>query len=87
MAGISEDMIRYIAAAAAAAVFAYPFVQPYFRGTIGSLSIVPAKDPMKQKMKDLQALIEMSSRLSVSGSKEATDICNKLIDAILKSQK
>jgi hypothetical protein len=38
-------------------------------------------------MADIQIVLGLSSRLSAGGSKEGVDLCQKLIDVLLKPQK
>lgn len=84
---MSENQIRTVAAIAAVAVFAYPFIRPLFASLWVSLMSPRLADPVKQKMADIQIVLGLSSRLSAAGSKEGVDLCQKLIDVLLKPQK
>lgn len=84
---MNEQNIRTIAAVAAVAIFAYPFVQPLFGSLWASILRPRVSDPVKQKMADIQIVLGLSSRLSAGGSKEGVDLCQKLIDVLLKPQK
>jgi len=83
---VNEQSIRIAAAVAAVAVFSYPYVWPAIKSAISRTSNA-ASDPVKQKMRDIQAILELSARLSAAGSKEGVDICQKLIDVLLKPSK
>ena len=76
----TEQIIRVTAAVAAVAFFAYPFVLPY----VQQFSFGVASS-LKQKMRDIQYLVDLSSRLA--GSKEGLDLCQKLIDVLLRQPK
>lgn len=84
---LNDQVIRVIAATAAIGIFAYPFVAPYLQGLAASFASMTKRDPAKQKMQDLQTVIELSARFSEAGSKEGVDLCHKIIDVILKQQK
>lgn len=84
---MNENQIRMIAAVAAVAVFAYPFMQPLFASLWASITSPRSSDPVKQKMADIQIVLGLSSRFSAAGSKEGVDLCQKLIDVLLKPQK
>jgi len=83
---VNEQSLRIAAAIAAAAVFAYPYVWPAVSGLWAKASRV-SSDPVKQKMRDIETILELSSRFAAASSKEGVDLCQKLIDVLLKPSK
>ena len=84
---MSEQAFRIIAAIVAFGVFAYPFVWPAVTSLIARLTSAAIQDPVKQKMQDIQTILTLSARFSAAGSKEGVDLCQKLIDVLLKPSK
>lgn len=84
---MSENIIRAIAAIGAVAIFAYPFIAPAFSKAASWLGSAREPDAVKQKMRDIESLLELSSRLSARGVKDGVDLCQKLTEVLLKSQK
>ena len=84
---MNESTIRLVAAVGAVAIFAYPFIAPAFAYAKAWLTPASVADPVKQKMRDIESVLEMSSRLSARGIKEGVDLCQKLIEVLLKAQK
>lgn len=84
---MNEQVFRIVAAVAAIGVFAYPFVSPAFAGLSAWIKAPVATDAVKQKMKDVETVLLLSSRFSAAGSKEGVDLCQKLIDVLLKPSK
>lgn len=82
---MNEQVLRVIAAAAAVGIFAYPFVSP----AAARISAMFAKssDPVREKMRDIEIVLALSARLAGRGLKDGVDLCQKLIDVILKPQK
>jgi hypothetical protein len=84
---MNEQMLRIVAAVAAIGIFSYPFVLPAF-GKIKSLvARSTEEDPVRAKMRDIETVLALSSRLAERGVKDGVELCQKLIDAILKPQK
>lgn len=84
---MNDQVFRIVAAVAAFGIFAYPFVLPALTSLNAWLKKPVASDPVKRKMQDLQILLELSARFSAAGSKEGVDLCQKLIDVLLKPSK
>lgn len=84
---MNEQVFRIVAAVAAVGVFAYPFIAPAFTSLRAWMNKPSVSDPVKRKMQDLQILLELSARFSAAGSKEGVDLCQKLIDVLLKPSK
>jgi hypothetical protein len=84
---VSESMVRAVAAVGAIAIFAYPFVAPAFASAKAWLSSMGVADHVKQKMRDIETVLELSSRFSARGIKEGVDLCQKLTEVLLKAQK
>lgn len=84
---MSEQIIRIVAAVAAVGVFAYPFVAPAATVMLEKLRAPKKPDPIKQKMRDIEFLLELLARFSAMNSKEGVDACQKLIDVLLRPSK
>lgn len=84
---MNEQVFRIVASVAAIGIFAYPFVSPAFAGLFARLTAPAATDAVKQKMKDVETVLLLSSRFSAAGSQEGVDLCQKLIDALIKPSK
>lgn len=84
---MNEQVFRVVAASAAFGIFAYPFVAPAFSRLLAWAGSTAGPDPVKQKMKDVETILTLSSRFSAAGSKEGVDLCQKLIDVLLKPSK
>jgi hypothetical protein len=84
---VNDQVIRIVAATAAVGIFAYPFVAPYLAMIPSWLKSNQTADPVKQKMRDVETVLNLSSRFLANGPKEGVDLCQKLIDVILKASK
>jgi hypothetical protein len=79
---MNDNIVRVIAAIAAIGVFAYPYVLPVLRG----FTLSAQKDPVKQKMNTIQKVMELSYLFAESGTKEGVDLCNKMIDVLMRAK-
>lgn len=84
---MSDQIIRYAAAAAAIGIFAYPFVLPAFSWLKAAIGKAGKQDPIREKMRDVETLLALSAKMNERGSKEGIDLCQKLIDVLLKQPK
>ncbi len=84
---MNEEVIRVIAAVAAIGIFAYPFAAPAVSWASSLIrQRAGSDDATQQRVKDVKTVLELSSRFSSMGSKEGIDLCQKLIDVIMKQQ-
>lgn len=81
---VSEQLMRTVAAVAGVCVLAYPFVEPAIRSMIASIPRAAAKDPVREKMRNVEVVLSLSSRLKEAGCTDGVSLCQKLIDVILK---
>lgn len=79
---MSEQLMRTIAAVVGVCVIAYPFVEPAVRKIVASLSQKP--DAVREKMRNVEIVLALSSRLKEAGCTDGVSLCQKLVDVILK---
>ena len=84
---MNEEVLRAVAAVAAIGIFAYPFAAPalsWVSSVIRQRGGTAGDDGTQQRVRDVKTVLELSSRFSSMGSKEGIDLCQKLIDVIMK---
>lgn len=83
---MNEEVLRVVAAVAAVGVFVYPFAAPAlsWASSVIRQRGAAADDGTQQRVRDVKTVLELSSRFSSMGSKEGIDLCQKLIDVIMK---
>lgn len=82
---LDEQTIRILALVAAAAVLAYPFVVPAIQKAREWLALIPsAVSPLRQKVRDIETILGLSSRFEADGLKEGVALCQKLVELLLK---
>lgn len=84
----SETLIRLGAMLVAAALLAQPYVGSIIKSIRASISLIPSRrerDPVRDRMREIAIVLDLSDRLAASGCADGVALCQKLIDTILKS--
>ena len=76
-----ETALRVIAVAAAVAVVAVPVL-----AKVGKWRIPTTQPTKKDPIEDAHAVLEIASRLRVDGNLKGVELCQQIIDAILKPE-